>query len=193
MSGYTTLDGDAVLRSEGRLFNAQSVADVEDVVVLPLALGATVVGWTPTDRLLALESPSIADPTAPPGPSLLYSMKADGTDRRTVPGAIPACINECVAHLQIRWSPNGRWIAFSSRADPSVTIRNADSGEDLSIALPERMSPWSWSPDSERLLLVATLGGGFNETPSEFYVLNVDGADLLPIGSADEVSWRPSR
>ena len=166
-------------------FNAQSVARPDDVIVLKFAGQVFVTGWTGADRLLAHERVPASDPSDSTGASLAYSMRPDGTDRRAVPGPFPE---------GIRWSPDGRWITFSS-GDRSVTITDAATGADLTIALPKPMNAWLWAPDGGRLLLES--GGSMGvgpidaDAPFDAYMMNADGTNLHPIGPANEVSWRP--
>jgi hypothetical protein len=170
-------------------FNAQSVVRPGDVIVLKFAGEVFVTGWTGADRLLVLVRAPTGDPSVSSGVSLAHSMRPDGTDRRAVPGPFPGCGDGCAHSGQdVRWSPDGRWITFLS-GDRSVTIRDAATGADVTIALPKRMYPWRWAPDGGRLLLASD--GSMGVGPFDVYVVNADGTDLHRIGPAHEVSWRP--
>ena len=192
LSGYELESNGVLSTSDGFSFRAQSIGRPEDVTSVELSRGVSVVAWTKDDRLLVVEdvpSETTGTPTAldPPGPWRLYSMTPAGDDRRPVPGTIPACGTYCWAG--IRWSPDGRRIALlRPDADRVLVIRDARTGADTTIALPKPMTLWGWSPDGDRLLL----GGMTADDFGEAWVVNADGTGLEWIGSADEVSWRPT-
>ena len=181
--GYLSAPG-SMNGSARHEFRSQSTARLEDVRVLDIPNDVYLQGWTRDDRLLLVAMPDEEPMTA-------FSMRSDGSDRRDVPGSFPA-------GSQVRWSPDGRWLAASgSSTGPAarVTIRETSSGVDEHVELPEAMwlfQPSPWSPDGSRLLLTpggtpgGTLGG-----PQELYMVSIDDLSVHYIGSADDPSWRP--
>src|SRR5262249_20695312 len=128
----------------------------------------------------------------PHGPWLLYSMTPEGSDRRLVPGTIPGCGDDCTLDTEVRWSPDGRRVAWwRSDSAQRLNLRSALTGDDETISLPKPMFPWGWSPDGEGVLLAA--GGFVSMAPfDELYAVRADGATVDRIGAADEVSWAPA-
>jgi WD40 repeat protein len=161
-------------------FRSQSTARLADVRVLGLGNDVYLQGWTRDDRLLLVAMTDEEPITA-------YSMRSDGADRRDVLGTFPA-------GSSVRWSPDGRWIAFNAGREARITIRETSSAVDVRVPLPHEMAmfqPMAWSPDGTRLLLAAP-GGGFDlEGPVEVYMVSVDDRSVRHIGPAHAVSWRP--
>lgn len=96
---------------------------------------------------------------------------------------------------QLRWSPGGRWIAFSfiygTGFRTEVLLFNIESGEVTSL-LPRAVQP-TWSPDSQR---IACLCPAEDRSNSDICVINIDGTGLTRLMStpANEAwpSWSPS-
>jgi hypothetical protein len=166
--------------SENHSFNVQSITALDDLTVLNLPRTDFVTGWTDADGLLLIQRPPFsAEPAT--GPTIAYSIKADGTDRRDVPGLIP-----CAKSCEVLWSPNGRWIAFNS-SEITFAIRDAVTADDVSVSLPVSAYPWRWSPNAQQLVLGAPSMTG----SGPFFVVNSDGKGLRALGEASDVAWMP--
>jgi Tol biopolymer transport system component len=117
----------------------------------------------------------------------LYVASADGASiRKLGPGG-----------TAVAWSPDGRWIARS--ADPLVVgasrclslpcrqlwIARADGSDDHRIANGEDPS---WSPDSERIAFLSSIGAG----QFGLYVTRIDGGDPGLVSSDVALTSSPS-
>ena len=85
----------------------------------------------------------------------IYTINFDGSDPRRV-------TNYNALTLSPRWSPDGRFLAFTSYKDgnPDIYLRDLESGSTRKIAFyPGLNLPGSWSRDGKRLLVTLSRYG----------------------------------
>ena len=98
----------------------------------------------------------------------LYTMAADGTDRRIEAGGATA------THHRPQWSPDGERIAFvkgEEAGNQAIYVVVADGSRDQR-RLADTVSGPSWSPDGERIAFAKADGGEV-----ALYTIGVDGTD----------------
>lgn len=92
------------------------------------------------------------------------------------------------------WSPDGTRIAYiACRNDCHIYLVNAD-GSGLTQLATDPVAKWSpaWSPDGEQIAFVLPTPGAFMAT--SYYsvnLINVDGTDLVTVGSGVGPIWSP--
>jgi TolB protein len=99
----------------------------------------------------------------------IYTASYDGLDIKTITSHQSIIVSP-------RWSPDGRFLAFTSFRDgrPEVYIRDMKNGSERKIASFEGLNLCGhWSPDGRKLLLTLSKDG--NE---EIYVLEIDSMKL---------------
>jgi Tol biopolymer transport system component len=153
-----------------------TVVGSDDVRTLNLEEPSWVT-WSTDGRLLVLELATNRLDVA-----RAYSIAPDGSDVRDVRW------DQVDGSSWPVWSPDGRWLAFSTDAG-MLMVRNAQTGEDTVLEIPDGSSIHQWSPDSERLILAGP--GGAHEFQTTFHVINVDGSGLTLLGEGRDVSWLP--
>jgi Tol biopolymer transport system component len=104
-----------------------------------------VPSWSPNGRRIVFDySPELFDPEAPEGfETRLWTMRADGSHARPLPMRRPGF------DAEPRYSPNGRWIAFTRHRPPTkkrefqttIMIVRAKGGR------ARRLTPWADYPD----------------------------------------------
>jgi Tol biopolymer transport system component len=107
---------------------------------------------------------------------VLYVMNTDGREQRRL----------APAHYGMRWSPDGRKIAFigSWPADNDVYVMNADgSGQERLTSDAGWLSDPAWSPDGRAIAFTRQQDFGY----SEIYVMNADGSEQRRLTSE---AWR---
>lgn len=116
----------------------------------------------------------------------IYTMSYDGSDLRGI-------TNHHSIIIAPRWSPDGRFMAFTSFNDgnPGVYIRDLKNGAERKVASFEGLNLCGyWSPDGQNILLTLSKEG--NE---ELYVLKIETLKLkrLTISYSIDVSptWSP--
>ncbi len=99
----------------------------------------------------------------------IYTVNYDGSDLKTMTGHRSIIIAP-------RWSPNGRFLAFTSFKSgvPEVYIRDLQSGSERKVASFDGINLCGyWSPDGQKLLLTLSKDG--NE---ELYLLEIQNLSL---------------
>ena len=113
----------------------------------------------------------------------LYVMDADGSGRMLLAGPSANPAETLTPGSAPAFSPDGRWIAFSSRANSSgAALRLVDSYGSTRQSLPaaegvDHLDP-AWSPDGLSLVFVRDDGG-----TRELYATNVDGSALRRVAA----------
>jgi TolB protein len=129
--------------------------------------------WSPDGSRIAYVACSKG---APPSPTRLYVMNADGSHRRTIGPRDPASPS---------WSPDGTKIAFVNEDNGSVYVigsRGSGLRRVVDVASlpggrhfpPNFTSRPVWSPDGRRILFAAGKIGS-----SHLYGVNLDGSGLV--------------
>ena len=109
----------------------------------------------------------------------VYVMNADGSGQRRLADGWPT-----------GWSPDGKKIVFTGQFDrkPGVYVMNADgSGQ---RRLTAKGGSVAWSPDFQRILLVAARSGTRGKV-SDIYVLNADGSGERKLAQGHDPRWSP--
>ena len=143
--------------------------------------------WSPDGSQIAFGATKVAV-----GLRSLFVVKADGSGLKEISPADAGGISA-------QWSPDGRWIAFTSRicCQPQVWIVHPDGtsatqltdGHDGSTSYAQ-----IWSPDGGKLLFVRDDGGGHQS----LWTMNPDGTGKSEIAQAGEGfdlgsnSWLPA-
>ena len=115
------------------------------------------------------------------GAKELYLMDYDGFNPRRL-------TKDRSLNLSPEWSPDGRWITYTSYRDGNPDIFTLDLGTGQRWKIVDfpalNISP-SWSPSGSHLAFASTQGGNL-----QLYLINRDGADLkqLTIGLGDSLS-----
>ncbi len=114
----------------------------------------------------------------------IYTINFDGSDPRRV-------TNYNALTLSPRWSPDGRFLAFTSYKDgnPDIYLRDLESGSTRKIAFyPGLNLPGSWSRDGKRLLVTLSRDGN-----QEIYEMNVGNGLLLRLTRDFSIDVSPVR
>lgn len=114
----------------------------------------------------------------------IYTINFDGSDSRRV-------TNYNALTLSPRWSPDGRFLAFTSykEGNPDIYLRDLESGSTRKIAFyPGLNLPGSWSRDGKRLLVTLSRDGN-----QEIYDLNVENSLLLRLTRDFSIDVSPVR
>lgn len=121
-------------------------------------------------------------------PADIYSINFNGSDLRRI-------TNDNALTLSPRWSPDGRFLAFTSYRDgnPDIYLRDLGKGSTRKIVFyPGLNLPGSWSRDGSKLLVSVSRDGN-----QEIYDMNVGSGvlqrltrdyaiDVSPVRSPDE-------
>ncbi len=113
----------------------------------------------------------------------IYTVNYDGTDMQPVTGHRAIIVAP-------RWSPDGRFLAFTSFKDgsPEVYLRDLKTGAEKKIAFFEGLNLCGyWSPDGQKILLTLSKEG--NE---ELYVLEIATMKLKRLTSSYSIDVSPS-
>ena len=147
-----------------RILNLETGESQELAPALPEAGASPSPDW----KRIAYFNPGIS-PQAPNGTRHIYVADFDGTNEQVLPG-------EVSPSTFLDWSPDGAWLAYSSRfpgegsswGDHPYVV--ASDGSQTVVALAERGWVEGWSPDSRYLVV--------NESPGLFFYGVDTGANL---------------
>jgi Tol biopolymer transport system component len=161
------------------------VVDDDATFCRPLATGINgVFAWSPDGARLIYVTKD-----ADTGLLTLYTVRADGTDRRAV-----------VAGRQrigaLLWSPDSTRFAFTTTEFPSMTAlhtANADGSDVTTIESAPALADIAWSPDGSRLAYRRSTTGRFGAY--ELRCARADGSDRTTISAGGNVAlgirWSP--
>lgn len=135
--------------------NMPKLNEIDDTTAVPT--------WSPDGEELAFASVDGAT-------QVIYAVKPDGTDLRTIWRSEPA--NPATPILQVLWSPDGSELLFLS--DGAYLVRQ--DGSDLR-RLPAVGSRAAWSPDGSRIAVY--------EPGYRLYTMSRDGTDLRVLVEKD--------
>ncbi|MGV8057191.1 MAG: Tol-Pal system beta propeller repeat protein TolB [Smithellaceae bacterium] len=113
----------------------------------------------------------------------IYTVNYDGSDLQVL-------TNHRSIIIAPRWSPDGRFLAFTSfkSGDPEVYIRDLKRGSERKVTSFEGLNLCGyWSPDGQKLLLTLSKDG--NE---ELYVLEVETLKLRRLTNSYSIDVSPS-
>jgi Tol biopolymer transport system component len=148
-------------------------------------------GWRFTTSALQLDK--IAFSSNRTGSWDIYIMNRDGENQTKITDKITGDLNTSIDDISISWSPDGKKIAFDSRARGKFDVYTADSdGRNVSILTtdPSHDCFPAWSPDGSQIAFASNRDDNF-----EIYVKNSDGSgkQRLTNNPAAELfpSWSP--
>jgi Tol biopolymer transport system component len=148
-------------------------------------------GWRFTTSALQLDK--IAFSSNRTGSWDIYIMNRDGENQAKITDKITGDLNTSIDDISISWSPDGKKIAFDSRARGKFDVYTADSdGRNVSILTtdPSHDCFPAWSPDGSQIAFASNRDDNF-----EIYVKNSDGSgkQRLTDNPAAELfpSWSP--
>lgn len=132
-----------------------------------LSVGGPV--WSPDGTRIAFVGEAPSDPPSENVTFTINVVNADGTGLRRVTPVPSGALG------RPSWSPDGRWIAYSTGQDGEATIHviNLDDSRDAQLTQPSLSaeSP-AWSPDGSRIAFSALPGG----RPWETCLMRSDGS-----------------
>jgi len=123
--------------------------------------GAEQIAWSPDGKELCYTARRVPDPEASTDSSL-WLVSADGGQHENITEGMPGY------DLEPRYSPDGRWIAFSSMERAGFeadrvrqVIHDRNSGRNAELLQGFDASPHdvTWSPDSQRLFFTVDVQG----------------------------------
>ncbi len=118
-------------------------------------------------------------------------------------GESPACIDKPARNfsqhsaqdMSPAWSPDGRWIAFTSRRDNNAEVYLVDANGGTPINLtnhPDEDSSPAWSPDSRQIAFQTNRDRLYSD---EIYVIDLENASVRRVtysyGSHEYPAWWP--
>ena len=117
------------------------------------------------------------------GALLIWRLKPDGTD-------LEALIIEGTINDQPTFSPDGKWLAFTSEKDKNVEIYSMNIDTQQIIRLtnhPDRDYQPDWSPDGESIAFVSHRDGN-----PDIYTMTVNGEQLTNLTKSERVEMMPA-
>jgi Tol biopolymer transport system component/DNA-binding winged helix-turn-helix (wHTH) protein len=127
-----------------------------------------------TDPALAPDGRQIAWSSDQAGGAEIYirDLSATSPERRLT--------TDGMENVEPSWSPDGRWIAYHSRARRGIWVIAASGGEPRRIA--EFGSRPAWSPDGRRIAFGTS--GRVMAARTQLWTVGADGAGLAPLTAA---------
>ena len=148
--------------------------------------------WSPDGSTILFQSE--LSPDGPEGPYYnwnWYTMNSDGSDKQQI-----AFNDTLFAHHELRYSPDGKHIAFlGGTSNIEIYLMNSDGSNKIKITdnqiTEERLS---WSPDGNRIAFIARSSTQINRN-NNIYVINIDGSGERKIETMSQsfqsIHWRP--
>ncbi|MBX6366151.1 MAG: PD40 domain-containing protein [Gemmatimonadetes bacterium] len=175
-----------------RLAFVQTVAGNTDLyVVRPDGTGlarltnhpdsASSPSWSPDGERIAFRT------LGTDGRWSLWTIRADGADRRRIASGIPAG-----SVTGPEWSPRGDAILFTSSVDGFIPVQlwsiapDGTNRRSLASASPENVAP-VWSPDGARIAYLFAGSGGW-----ELRIMNADGTGARTIATSQQAGISPA-
>ena len=137
--------------------------------------------WSPGGTKIAFLSATLEE--MPLTSQLIWRMKLDGTD-------LEALVVDGEFNDDPSFSPDGKWIAFTSEKDANVEIysMNIDTRQIIRLTdHPDRDHQPDWSPDGESIAFVSYRDGN-----PDIYTMTVNGEQLTNLTKSQKIEMTPA-